>query len=107
MEGILLFNKFFRLPISALFTNIDKLVRWCAYGNFGVIFASCIFNEPRAAHYFQTCIFSLGHIIMWKYGRHPISDRPLRIGEEKEESNRSCRISASATQGGHNYSRCS
>jgi len=51
MEETLLFNKFFfGLSIPALVAKIwpDKLVRWCADGDF---FASCISSEPRAAHF--------------------------------------------------------
>jgi len=46
-----LLNKFFfRLSIHALVAKIqpDKVVRWCRDGDF---FASCIFSEPRAAHF--------------------------------------------------------
>jgi len=52
VEDILLFTIFFRLSIHA-FVKIqpDKLVRWCADGDFGVIFASCISSKPRAAHF--------------------------------------------------------
>jgi len=44
----------FRLSIHALVVKIqpDKVVQWCADGDFfGVIFASCIFHEPHAAHF--------------------------------------------------------
>jgi len=32
-------------------TQPDKLVQWCADGDFCAIFASCISSEPRAAHF--------------------------------------------------------
>jgi len=42
---------------------------------FCVIFASCIFSEPRAAHYSDMrSKFALRPHYVWKYGRHPISD---------------------------------
>jgi len=49
---ILLFNTFFRLSILGLIAKkqLDKVVRWCADGDFCVIFASCDFSEPLAAH---------------------------------------------------------
>ena len=47
----MLFNKFFRLSIDlcALVAKIspDKVVRWCADGEFLRFFASCISSEPR------------------------------------------------------------
>jgi len=41
---------FFWLSIhaSAAKIQLDKIVRWCQHGDF---FASCIFSEPRAAHF--------------------------------------------------------
>jgi len=44
---------FFRLSMHALFakTQPDKVVRWHRDGEFLAIFASCIFSEPRAAHF--------------------------------------------------------
>jgi len=50
---ILLFNKLFPIVGNALIAKIqpDKVVRWCADGEFLAIFASCIFSEPRAAHF--------------------------------------------------------
>ena len=50
--------------------------------------------------------FTLRPHHVWKYGRHPICDGRLRLGEEKkkEEMNGKNIMSASATQGGHNQS---
>jgi len=51
VEEVSMFNKFFfRLSIHASYAKIqpDKVVRWCQNCNF---FASCIFSEPRAAHF--------------------------------------------------------
>ena len=51
VEEILLFSKFFfRLSIHALVAKLqnDEIVRWCPDGKF---LASCIFSEPRAAHF--------------------------------------------------------
>jgi len=53
-EKILLFNKiFFQLSIRALVAKIqpDKFCDGEQMANFCVIFASCIFSEPRAAHF--------------------------------------------------------
>jgi len=45
---------------------------------FCVMFASCIFGEPHAAHFRHAFYkFALRPHHVWKYGR------PLRIGEEK------------------------
>jgi len=38
-------------------------------------FASCIFSEPRAAHFRHAFYFALTPHHVWKYGRHPVSDR--------------------------------
>jgi len=48
VEEVRKFNKFFRLSIHASAAKIqpDKVVRWCQ-----AIFASCIFSEPRVAHF--------------------------------------------------------
>jgi len=51
---LLLLNKFFfRLSIHDLVAKIqpDKVVRWCAHGDFLRHFASRISSEPRAAHF--------------------------------------------------------
>ena len=61
VEEILLLNKFFfRLSIHALVAKIqpDKVVRWCAYGDFLRNF--CLLYFQRAAcSTFQTCILNL------------------------------------------------
>ena len=51
VKDILLLNNFFRLSIRALVAKIypDKLVRWCRYGDFWRLFASCVYSDPRAA----------------------------------------------------------
>ena len=53
MEDILLLNKFFRLSIRALVVNNSptKLCDGAEMAIFGDFFASCIFSEPRAAHF--------------------------------------------------------
>jgi len=53
VEEVLLFNKFFRLSMRALVAKIqpNKVVRWCADGDFWRLFATCIFSEPHAAHF--------------------------------------------------------
>jgi len=59
VEKVLLFNKFFRLSIHALVVKIwpDKIVRWCADGDFLRHF--CVLYFQRAAwSTFQTCILN-------------------------------------------------
>ena len=48
--NILLFNKFFPIVDICLSCKdtARQIVRWCENGDF---FASCIFSEPRAAHF--------------------------------------------------------
>ena len=72
-------NKFFRLSIRALIAKIglyaDNVVGWCPDGDF---FASCIFSETRVARFTVSDLqskFALRPHHVWKYGRHPISDR--------------------------------
>jgi len=50
VEEVLLLNKFFSIVDTCFFAKIqpDNVVRWCADGDFCVIFASCIPSEPRA-----------------------------------------------------------
>jgi len=69
-------TSFLRLSIHALAAKIqpDEGVRWFQNGNF------CVLYFQRAAcSTFQTCIliskFALRPHHVWKYGRHPISDR--------------------------------
>ena len=67
-------TSFFRLSIYALVVKIwpDKVVWWCHNVNF---FASCIFSEPRAAHFRDAFKIRTKATSCVKYGRHPISDR--------------------------------
>jgi len=78
MEEILLLNKlYFRLLIRALVAKIwpDKVVRWCPDGEFLAIFVSCI-SSGRVQHISDLYSkFTLRPHHVWKYGRHPISDR--------------------------------
>ena len=64
---------FFRLSIHASAAKIqpDKVVRWCQNGDFCFLY----FSEPRAAHLDMHSKFALRPHHVWKYGRHPISDR--------------------------------
>jgi len=50
VEKLLLFNKFFPIVDTCLSSEDipDKIVRWCADGDF---FAFCISSEPRAADF--------------------------------------------------------
>ena len=82
-----MFNKFsFRLSIHASAAKIqpDKIVRWCQNGNF----LRPVFSASRVQHISDMhSKFALRPHHVWKYGRHPISDR-LRLGEEKQEEER-------------------
>jgi len=80
VEEILLFNTFFRLSIRALVAKIglqpDKVVRWCADGEFLAIFLRPAFSASRVQHISDLYLkFALRpHDYVWKYGRHPICD---------------------------------
>ena len=65
---------FFQLSIHALFAKIwpDKLVRWCADGNF----LRAPFPASRVQHVSDLHPkFALRPHHVWKYGWHPICDR--------------------------------
>jgi len=69
---------FFRLSIHTLVAKImpDKVVLWCADGNFLVIFLRPAFPASRVQHVSDLHPkFTLRSHHVWKYGRHPISDR--------------------------------
>jgi len=74
----LLFNKFFfGLSIRALVAKIwsDKVVRWCADGEFLAIFLRPAFPASRVQHVSDLQPkFALGSHHVWKYGSHPIGD---------------------------------
>jgi len=59
VEGVLLFNNFFRLSIYALIAKIssDKVVRWCPDGSFLAIFWVLHFQRATCST-FQTCILN-------------------------------------------------
>jgi len=65
---------FFRLSIHTLAAKLqpDKVVRWCQNGNFlrPVFSASSVQHIPD-----MHSKFALRPHHLWKYGRHPISDR--------------------------------
>ena len=67
-------TSFFRLQIHALAAKIqpDKVVRWCQNGDFlrPVFSASCV-EHISDMH----SKFALRPHDVWKYGRHPISNR--------------------------------
>ena len=78
LEDILLLKFFFRLSIRALLAKIepDKVVRWCADGDFWRLFCVLYFSASRVQHISDLhSKFTLGPHHVWKYGRHPISDR--------------------------------
>jgi len=98
---------FFRLSIHALAakTHPDKVVRWCQNGDF----LRPVFSASRVQHISDMhSKFALRPHHVWKYGRHPISDRwdYARTEKEEEKDRRNHRakniMSASAKQGGHN-----
>jgi len=78
VKEIFLLNKFF--PIVDVHLNCQDIAqqsctivrRWQFLG----IFASCIFSEPRVQHVSDLHPkFALRPHHVWKYDRHPISDR--------------------------------
>jgi len=69
-----MFSKFFRLSIHALAAKIqpDKVVRWYQNGDF----LRPVFSASRVHHIADMrSKFALRPYHVWKYGRHPISDR--------------------------------
>ena len=67
-------TSFFRLSIHASAAKIqpDKVVRWCQNGDF----LRPVFSASRVQHISDVhSKFALRPHHMWKYGRHPISDR--------------------------------
>jgi len=79
VEEIVLLNKFFfRSSIHALVAKIypDKVVGWCPDGDFLTIFLRTVLSASRAQHVSDLhSKFALRPHHVWKYGRHPISDR--------------------------------
>jgi len=74
LEEVLLFNNFFRLSIHALVPKIypNKVVSGCQNGDF----LRPVFPASRVQHISDLhSKFALGPHHVWKYGRHPISDR--------------------------------
>jgi len=75
VEEVSVFNKFFfRLSIHDLAVKIqpDKVVRWCQNG----IFLRPVFPVSCVQHISDIhSKFALRPHHVWKYGRHPISDR--------------------------------
>jgi len=74
VEEVLVFNKFFQLSIHASAAKIqpDKVVRWCHNGDF----LRPVFSTSRVQHISDVhSKFALRPHHVWKYGRHPISDR--------------------------------
>ena len=70
-------NRFF--PIVDMCLSCEDIarqfVRWCRDGDFGDFFASCI-SASRVQHISDLhSKFALRPHHVWKYGRHPISDR--------------------------------
>ena len=70
-----MFDKFFsRLSIHASAAKIqpDKVVQWCQNGDF----LRPVFSASHVQHISDMhSKFTLRPHHMWKYGRHPISDR--------------------------------
>jgi len=85
---ILLFNKFFfRLSICALVAKMepDKVVRWCADGEFLAIFCVLYFQQS-ACSTFQTCILNLhyGHIMCQSMVDIQSATAEIRRGKKKK-----------------------
>ena len=71
-------TSFFRLSICALVAKIkpDKVVRWCPDGDFFASFLRPVFSASRVQHILDMhSKFALRPHQVWKYSRHPISDR--------------------------------
>jgi len=71
-------RSFLRLSISALVAKIspDKVVRWCAYGDFFASFLRSAFPASRVQQVSDMhSKFALRPHHVRKYGRHPISVR--------------------------------
>jgi len=69
-----MFNNFFRLSIHALAAKIqpEKVVRWCQNGDL----LRPVFAASRVPHILDMhSKFALRPHHVWKYARHPISDR--------------------------------
>ena len=79
VEDILLLNKFFfRLSIHASVAKIlpNKVVGWCSDGDFLHHFCVLYFSASHVQHISDLhSKFALETHHVWKYGRHPISDR--------------------------------
>jgi len=112
VEEILLFNKFFfRLSIRALVAKIwpDKVVWWCADGEFLGIFLRPAFSASHVQH-----VSDLHHKVelwphhVWKYGRHPICDGWEEARKKEEEDRQKKKpqdkniMACPIPQGGHN-----
>ena len=74
VEDVLLSNKFFSVSIHALVakTEPDKLVRWCQNGDFLYPVYPASFVQ-HISHMHSKFALRPHHV--WKYGRHPISNR--------------------------------
>ena len=73
-EEVSMFNNFFRSSIHASAAKIqpDKVVRWCQNGDY----LRPLFPASRVQHTSDLRYkFALGPHHVWKYGRHPTSDR--------------------------------
>jgi len=76
VEEILLLKKFFPI-VDACFRCEDKAGQSCAMVPRWRFFASCIFSKPRRVQHISDLhsLLALRPHHVWKYGRHPISDR--------------------------------
>jgi len=77
------FNKFF-LSMHALVAKIQpfEFVRWCQNGDFSRPVFSAIRLQHISDMHFK---FALRPHHVWKYGRHPISDRWRGKKEERKK----------------------
>ena len=75
VEEVSMFNSLFPIVDKCLICE-DTARQDCAMVPKWRFFASCIFSQPRAQHISDMhCKFTLMPHHVWKYGRHPISDR--------------------------------
>ena len=64
------------MPLVAKIQQPNKVVRWCADGDFLVFFLRPAFSASGVQRVSDLHPkFALRPHYVWKYGRHPISDR--------------------------------
>ena len=86
VEEVLLFNQFFSDCQCRNYKDIARqFVRWCPGGVFWRFFLRPVFSASRVQHVSDLHSKFARPYHVWKYGRHPICERRLRLGEEKKK----------------------